>query len=142
MFFLSFVCFGGVCAFSEILTRAPPQHQWIPMVACSVGPLTKRRCKTIPLVKSHRIIFISPCRKDTSFVVSGSQDCTLKLWAIPDKLRDQETVKLHSKCTEQAHDKDINAVVVSPNDRLVATGKQRTTALSVGDSPSRPRSCV
>ena len=53
--------------------------------------------------------------------MSGSQDCTIKTWTLPSKFNDDVTT-LHSKFTEKAHDKDINAICVSPNDKLIATG--------------------
>ncbi|GCB65610.1 hypothetical protein scyTo_0013479, partial [Scyliorhinus torazame] len=73
-------------------------------------------------------------RLKEGFIVSGSQDCTLKLWALAKSLgvNDNEKITepeiLHADLTEKVHDKDINSVVVSPNDKLVATGSQDRTA--------------
>ncbi|KAF7237458.1 Transducin beta-like protein 3, partial [Varanus komodoensis] len=39
-----------------------------------------------------------------------------------------KTVILQPHLTEKAHDKDINSVAVSPNDKLIATGSQDRTA--------------
>lgn len=75
-------------------------------------------------------------------MVSGSQDLTIKLWTLPaewsGKGSDQGPVSLTAKLTEKAHDKDINSVTVSPNDKLIASGSQDKTA-KVGDS--QPRLC-
>ena len=68
------------------------------------------------------------CRQSSSFVVSGSSDLTIKLWSIPKELDVTATVPLSSKFTEKAHDKDINTIVVSPNDKFIATGSVDKTA--------------
>ncbi|CCG82855.1 U3 snoRNP-associated protein Utp13 [Taphrina deformans PYCC 5710] len=51
------------------------------------------------------------------FVITGAQDRTLKCW-------DPATGGKRSKWTIKAHEKDINAIDVSPNDRLVASASQ------------------
>ncbi|KAJ6653728.1 hypothetical protein lerEdw1_008754 [Lerista edwardsae] len=62
------------------------------------------------------------------FVVTGSQDCTIKLWTLPEILsfmaKTDNIVVLNSSLTVKAHDKDINSVAVSPDDQLIATGSQ------------------
>ncbi|PNF27952.1 Transducin beta-like protein 3, partial [Cryptotermes secundus] len=63
-----------------------------------------------------------------SFFLSVSQDLCLKLWKIPKKLNSDEVQILNVDVTEIAHDKDINSVSVSPNDKLIATGSQDKTA--------------
>ncbi|RKP02095.1 hypothetical protein CXG81DRAFT_11188 [Caulochytrium protostelioides] len=66
---------------------------------------------------------------------TGAQDQTLKCWALPQDLAApahvaataslaERTVKLVSTWTLVAHAKDINAVAVAPNDRLVASASQ------------------
>ncbi|XP_046618902.1 transducin beta-like protein 3 [Neodiprion virginianus] len=63
------------------------------------------------------------------FFTSVSQDLCLKIWDLPEKISSNETENtLTVRCTELAHQKDINAVAVSPNDKLVATGSQDKTA--------------
>lgn len=61
-----------------------------------------------------------------SFVVSVSQDTCLKIWELPNKFT--ETMTLNCTHTEIAHQKDINCVVVSPNDKIIATASQDKTA--------------
>ncbi|GFG39073.1 hypothetical protein Cfor_11996 [Coptotermes formosanus] len=63
-----------------------------------------------------------------SFFLSVSQDLCLKLWRIPKKLNPDEVQILNVDLTEIAHEKDINSVSVSPNDKLIATGSQDKTA--------------
>ncbi|XP_011503744.1 PREDICTED: transducin beta-like protein 3 [Ceratosolen solmsi marchali] len=66
---------------------------------------------------------------EIKFFVSVSQDFCLKLWDLPENLSYTGTeVSLNAINTVMAHQKDINSVVVSPNDKLIATGSQDKTA--------------
>ncbi|KAL2101183.1 hypothetical protein ACEWY4_002944 [Coilia grayii] len=69
-------------------------------------------------------------RLKKAFLVSGSQDSTLKLWELPETLpsADSEPARLSTQLTEKAHDKDLNSVCISPNDKLLASGSQDRTA--------------
>lgn len=67
-----------------------------------------------------------------TFALSASQDTCLKLWEIPNKL--EETHPLTCKHTTIAHDKDINCVTVSPNDKIIATASQDKTTKLWSDS--------
>ncbi|XP_041851895.1 transducin beta-like protein 3 [Melanotaenia boesemani] len=73
---------------------------------------------------------ISCSRMKASFVVTGSQDCTVKVWDLPAEfsIAGEEIHQLKPRSTEKAHDKDVNSVAVSPNDKLLATGSQDRTA--------------
>ncbi|KAG8925792.1 U3 small nucleolar RNA-associated protein 13 [Tulasnella sp. 418] len=68
------------------------------------------------------------------FLFTGSQDRTVKMWdlstcsfASPQSLQSTPSA-VKSLLTHKAHDKDINTLDVSPNDRLLATGSQDKTA--------------
>lgn len=61
------------------------------------------------------------CKQKFDFLVSGSIDTTIKRWQIGSDL------KLSVKFTVKAHDKDINSVCVSPNDKLIASGSSDKT---------------
>jgi U3 small nucleolar RNA-associated protein 13 len=68
-----------------------------------------------------------------NFLVTGSQDSTIKLWDLTGTLssvNDDAVLprKLPSLVTQKAHDKDVNSLDISPNDRLLATGSQDKTA--------------
>lgn len=71
------------------------------------------------------------------FMFTGSQDRTIKMWdlsAVPlaadgdDDADGAEPTKCKSLTTHKAHDKDINALDVAPNDRLLVSGSQDRTA--------------
>ncbi|XP_043945053.1 transducin beta-like protein 3 [Protopterus annectens] len=78
---------------------------------------------------------ISCSRMKETFVISGSQDCTVKVWNLPDSFSAKGSIdnsltfeQLHAHVTEKAHDKDVNSITISPNDKLFATGSQDRTA--------------
>ncbi|MCI4385087.1 hypothetical protein PGIGA_G00046290 [Pangasianodon gigas] len=79
---------------------------------------------------SNAVGSISCSRLKKAFLVSGSQDCTIKTWDLPDILPGlgEEPAQLTARITEKAHDKDVNSVAVSPNDKLLASGSQDRTA--------------
>ena len=72
------------------------------------------------------------------FMFTGSQDRTIKMWdlyTVPlladvddEDDDDAAPVKCKSLTTHKAHDKDINALDVAPNDRLLVSGSQDRTA--------------
>lgn len=66
-----------------------------------------------------------------AFFVTGSADKTLKMWnlkALRKRYncgqRDDELISVSSLATVKAHDKDVNAISISPNDRLIASASQ------------------
>lgn len=71
---------------------------------------------------------LSLSKKTTSFLVTGSEDKTVKLWDLTTLFSSKKplTAPGHpiAKFTKKAHDKDINSVAVAPNDKLFATGSQ------------------
>ena len=57
--------------------------------------------------------------------MSGSRDLTIKLWSLPQTEPSQGTVlPLLAKLTQKAHDKEIQSLAVSPNDKLIASGSR------------------
>ena len=62
----------------------------------------------------------------SGFAVTGSGDCTVKLWPITEGASPPEA--LVAKFTRKAHDKDINGITVAPNNKFFATGSQDKTA--------------
>uniref|UniRef100_A0AAR2J984 Transducin (beta)-like 3 n=1 Tax=Pygocentrus nattereri TaxID=42514 RepID=A0AAR2J984_PYGNA len=79
---------------------------------------------------SNAVGSISCSRLKKAFLASGSQDCTIKVWDLPDDLPavGEEPAQLVTRITEKAHDKDVNSVAISPNDKVLASGSQDRTA--------------
>lgn len=87
-------------------------------------------CVAQGLSHTNAVGSITFSRLKASFIVSGSQDCTVKVWDLPQDLSatGTEIHQLTARGTEKAHDKDVNSVAVSPNDKLLASGSQDRTA--------------
>jgi len=85
------------------------------------------RCVATGNGHTHAIDAISWPKTSTNFLISGSQDMTLKYWKLPDMFEEDAAVQLTAKWTQKAHDKDINAVTVAPNDKIVASASQDKT---------------
>ena len=62
------------------------------------------------------------------FLVSGSIDTTLKLWKIKKSKSEGDKLELSVAFTVKAHEKDINSICVSPNDKFMASGSSDRTA--------------
>lgn len=79
---------------------------------------------------------VAVSRRERSFVITASQDRTAKLWDLASLLASPPTSSssgaalppARSLTTQKIHDKDINALDVSPNDKLLASGSQDRTA--------------
>lgn len=61
-----------------------------------------------------------------SFLATVSKDTCIKLWELPKKFT--ENMSLTCTQTQIAHQKDINCVAISPNDKIIATASQDKTA--------------
>ncbi|XP_064391571.1 transducin beta-like protein 3 isoform X2 [Halichondria panicea] len=84
-------------------------------------------CVAVGTGHTHYVGAVALSRVKGSFIVSGSQDCTVKLWSLKGLQEGEEPSKLSVKYTQLAHDKDINAVDVAPNDKVFVTGSQDRT---------------
>ncbi|KAH3902094.1 probable U3 small nucleolar RNA-associated protein 13 [Saccharomycodes ludwigii] len=62
-----------------------------------------------------------------SFLITASNDLTIKKWKIPLSKEDEIIVIKNSEYTRKAHDKDINALDISPNDSIFATASYDKT---------------
>ncbi|XP_057323002.1 transducin beta-like protein 3 [Microplitis mediator] len=70
-------------------------------------------------------------QSSANFFASVSQDRCLKLWSLPKKLSTTDkNIDLNVEHTVVGHEQksDINCVVISPNDKIIATGSQDKTA--------------
>uniref|UniRef100_A0A1Q3F476 Putative transducin beta-like protein 3 n=1 Tax=Culex tarsalis TaxID=7177 RepID=A0A1Q3F476_CULTA len=89
-------------------------------------------CVAIGLKHTNAVGSVSLSKISGKFCASVSQDRCLKVWKIPKEFNqtsdEKELTRLNCTLTELAHEKDINCVSISPNDRLLATGSQDKTA--------------
>lgn len=67
--------------------------------------------------------YTDPLSHPPAFIITGSQDRTVKRW---DTSKDMKS-KLRAKYTRKAHDKDINAVDIDPSGTLFASASQDRT---------------
>ncbi|KAF2876840.1 WD40-repeat-containing domain protein [Massariosphaeria phaeospora] len=67
--------------------------------------------------------FTDPLSHPPSYLVTGSQDRTVKRWDISKEGKQ----KLRAKYTRKAHDKDINAIDIDPSGTLFASASQDRT---------------
>jgi U3 small nucleolar RNA-associated protein 13 len=67
--------------------------------------------------------FATPLEHPPSFLITGSQDKTIKRWDIPKTAN----AKTRAAYTRKAHDKDINALATNPASTLFASASQDRT---------------
>ncbi|PKK69944.1 WD40 repeat-like protein [Rhizophagus irregularis] len=67
--------------------------------------------------------------KSLKFCITGSQDRTVKYWDLSqaDLSKCEEEYRPKALYTHQAHEKDINSISISSNDKMFATGSQDKT---------------
>ncbi|EDO32893.1 predicted protein [Nematostella vectensis] len=91
-----------------------------------VSDCSNPRCLAVGNGHTHAVSGVAWSRTSQRFVISCSQDLTIKVWEATKKAAEESSMFV--KMTVKAHDKDINSVAVSPNDKLVVTGSQDKTA--------------
>ncbi|KAJ0117717.1 U3 small nucleolar RNA-associated protein [Diaporthe amygdali] len=77
--------------------------------------------KTIP--QDSSAAYQDPVNNPPAFLVTGSQDLTVKKWEIPR----QAQKKAKALFTRKAHEKDINALDINPTGQLFASASQDKT---------------
>ncbi|RHZ70856.1 hypothetical protein Glove_265g18 [Diversispora epigaea] len=67
--------------------------------------------------------------KKGKFCITGSQDRTVKFWNLKqlDLVNSDESFRPKALYTYHAHDKDINSIAISSNEKIFATGSQDKT---------------
>jgi U3 small nucleolar RNA-associated protein 13 len=95
----------------------PSTSLWTSVAICtghleSIGAVALPRCPT------------------SLFSLTASQDRTIKLWDLSPLVSSSQggEIKLQSLLTQKIHERDINALDVSPDDQMVASGSQDKTA--------------
>ncbi|TGZ51696.1 Transducin beta-like protein 3 [Temnothorax longispinosus] len=74
-------------------------------------------------------LLVSSAKTSLKFFSTVAQDSCLKLWELPNNLElHDQALSLNTSCTILAHQKEINCVTISPNDKLIATASQDKTA--------------
>ena len=87
------------------------------------------KCLAIGTKHTKAVGSVDMSKVTGTFFASASQDQCLKLWKLPKKFEDSDELEqLNCVNTQLAHEKDINCVAVSPNDRYIATSSQDKTA--------------
>ncbi|KAL1922510.1 uncharacterized protein VTP21DRAFT_10049 [Calcarisporiella thermophila] len=86
------------------------------------------RCLAVCVGHTEAISAIALPKKSNSFILTASQDHTVKCWDISNIDKGKEDLRPRALYTLKAHEKDINSICVAPNDKLFATGSQDKTA--------------
>ncbi|KAH8652348.1 WD40-repeat-containing domain protein [Xylariales sp. PMI_506] len=68
-----------------------------------------------------------PLGHPPAFLITGSQDQTIKKWEIPREPQQGAKKNLRASYTRKSHDKDINAIDVNPTSQLFASASQDRT---------------
>lgn len=77
---------------------------------------------------THHVECVAWPKSSTDYVISCSKDLSVKCWILPQMIEKEEVVDLSVKWTQKAHDKSINVISVSPNDKLLVSASQDKTA--------------
>lgn len=97
------------------------------------GPEWGYGCVAVCEGHSESIGAVALSRGGGRFMFTGSQDRTIKMWDLSDVPSvynglGQAVVRCGSLTTHKAHEKDINSLDVSPDDRFLVSGSQDRTA--------------
>jgi U3 small nucleolar RNA-associated protein 13 len=106
------------------LWRLDPENSSFTCAAILTGHAESLGAIALPhsVPQESSAAYLDPLSHPPAYVVTGSQDRTVKRWDIT-----KETKKLRAKYTRKAHDKDINAIDIDPSGTLFASASQDRT---------------
>lgn len=107
------------------LWRLDPEHDSYTCAAVLTGHADPLGAIALPHTTPPETsaAYTHPLSYPPAYVVTGSNDKTLKRWDIGKEMKQ----KLRAKYTRKAHDKDINAVDIDPSGALFASASQDKT---------------
>ncbi|KAK8135848.1 U3 small nucleolar RNA-associated protein 13 [Apiospora sp. TS-2023a] len=88
----------------------------------SIGAVALPRAKPSEGSKAYA----DPLNNPPAFLITGSQDQTIKKWEIPREAQSGQK-NLRAAYTRKSHDKDINAIDINPTSQLFASASQDRT---------------
>lgn len=122
------------CEFGRLMLRNLPLPVWRSLkdIRAMLLPLLLRSRSRNRTNALSTMLTISFFRNSNNFLVSGSQDTTVKVWSLENLIFDEDIQKepqnLSSLFTLKTHDKEVNSVAVSYTDKHFATGSADKTA--------------
>jgi U3 small nucleolar RNA-associated protein 13 len=107
------------------LWRLDPENDSYTCAAVLTGHAESLGAIALPhtVLQESSAAFTDPLSHPPAYVVTGSQDRTVKRWDTTKEMKG----KLRAKYTRKAHDKDINAIDIDPSGTLFASASQDRT---------------
>lgn len=107
------------------LWRLDPENESYTCAAVLTGHAESLGAIALPhtIPPESSAAFSDPLSNPPAYIVTGSQDRTVKRW----DTSKQMSQKLRAKYTRKAHDKDINAIDIDPSGTLFASASQDRT---------------
>ncbi|KAF2854510.1 WD40 repeat-like protein [Plenodomus tracheiphilus IPT5] len=107
------------------LWRLDPENELYTCAAVLTGHAESLGAIALPHTapQESSAAFTDPLSHPPAYIVTGSQDRTVKRWDTSKEMKQ----KLRAKYTRKAHDKDINAIDIDPSGTLFASASQDRT---------------
>lgn len=107
------------------LWRLDPENESYECAAILTGHAESLGAIAVPhtIPQESSAAYTDPLSHPPAYIVTGSQDRTIKRWDTSKEMKQ----KLRAKYTRKAHDKDINAIDVDPSGALFASASQDRT---------------
>ncbi|KAL6709675.1 U3 small nucleolar RNA-associated protein 13 [Coniothyrium glycines] len=107
------------------LWRLDPENDSYDCAAVLTGHAESLGAIALPhaIPQESSAAFADPLSHPPAYIVTGSQDRTVKRWDTAKEMKQ----KLRAKYTRKAHDKDINAIDIDPTGTLFASASQDRT---------------